>query len=137
MWFKNLSLLRFTEAFTLPIEQLEENLRVASEAVPDMLSNDELKMYDSIRDVMAAKVKADCTACRYCMPCSSGVEIPEVLSALNNAAKWDDSNHWLTGYSQVTGKAGKCTACRDCEEICPQGLPISSLMKESLALFRE
>ena len=119
------------------MEQLEENIRISNEAVPGSLSNDESKLFDSLRDAMGVRIKADCTACRYCMPCASGVEIPEVLSALNNAAKWNDSNQWLTGYTRVTGKAGKCTACRECEEICPQGLPISSLMKESLALFRE
>ena len=71
------------------------------------------------------------------MPCASGVDIPEVLAALNSAAVWDDPNPWLTGYILINGKAGKCTECKECEEVCPQGLPISSLMKEAVSLFRE
>jgi predicted aldo/keto reductase-like oxidoreductase len=27
--------------------------------------------------------------------------------------------------------------CKECEEVCPQELPISSLMKEAVSLFRE
>jgi predicted aldo/keto reductase-like oxidoreductase len=71
------------------------------------------------------------------MPCESGVDIPDVLVALNNAAIWNESNPWLTGYTRITGKAGKCTECKECEEVCPQGLPISTFMKEAKALFRE
>jgi uncharacterized protein len=82
-----------------------------------------------------ARVKADCSACRYRMPCSSGVDIPDVLAALNNAAMWDDTNAWLTGYTQIEGKAALCTACRQCEDVCPQGLPVSALMQDAVATF--
>ena len=119
------------------IEQVEENIRVANEGIPDSLSKDELQMFDKLRNAMGTRVKADCTACRYCMPCASGVDIPDVLAALNNAAIWNDPNPWLTGYVSIRGKAGKCTECRECEEVCPQELPISSLMKEAVSLFRE
>jgi hypothetical protein len=70
------------------------------------------------------------------MPCESGVNIPDVLAALNNAAVWNDPNPWLTGYLNVDGKAGKCTQCKACEAVCPQKIPISSLMKEAVALFK-
>lgn len=35
----------------------------------------------------------------------------------------------------VKGKAGKCTDCKECEAICPQGLPVSDFMKEALSLL--
>ncbi|HVN58261.1 MAG TPA: aldo/keto reductase [Bacteroidales bacterium] len=119
------------------MEQLEENLRVAEEGVTGSLGNDEILIFDALRGAMNNKSKIDCTACRYCMPCKSGVEIPEVLAALNNAVAWNDPNPWGTGYLRVQGKAGKCTECRECEEVCPQGLRVSTHMKEAVALFRE
>ena len=94
-------------------------------------------MFDALRNVMNAKIKADCTECRYCMPCESGVDIPDVLAALNHAVIWNDHNPWAAGYSIINGKAGKCTECKDCESVCPQGLPVSALMKEAVALFGE
>jgi hypothetical protein len=119
------------------LEQLVENIKVASSSAPGSLSKDELLMFDKLKIAMSSRIKADCTACRYCMPCASGVDIPEVLAAINNAAIWNDANPWLTGYVRIKGKAGKCTDCKDCEAICPQGLPISVFMKEAVSLFSE
>jgi uncharacterized protein len=119
------------------MEQLMENIRIADEGLPNSLDRDEILIFDALRNAMGTRIKADCTECRYCMPCASGVDIPGVLASLNNAAIWSDSNPWLTGYVQIGGKAGKCTECRECEEVCPQELPISTLMKEAVALFRE
>ncbi len=118
------------------MEQVVENIQTADEGFPGSLKKDELLIFDQLRNSLGSKIKADCTECRYCMPCTSGVDIPDVLAALNNASIWNDPNPWLTGYVSIKGKAGKCTECRDCEEICPQGLPISSLMKEAVALFK-
>jgi uncharacterized protein len=119
------------------MEQVVENMQTANEGIPNSLTGDELLLFDTLRNTMNTRIKADCTECRYCMPCESGVEIPEVLAALNNAAIWNDPNPWLTGYFRVTGKAGNCTACKECEGICPQGLPVSTFMNEAVSLFGE
>ncbi|HEY5539935.1 MAG TPA: 4Fe-4S dicluster domain-containing protein, partial [Coriobacteriia bacterium] len=119
------------------MDQVVENLKVAESVLPQSLSADELTVYDRAREALRARVKADCSACRYCMPCASGVDIPGVLAALNNAAMWDDANPWLTGYLRVDGKAGLCSACGSCEQVCPQGLPIPELMSEAAGVFGE
>jgi uncharacterized protein len=118
------------------MEQVIENIDIAGRAKADSLNDQEMQMFSELRIAMENRTKIDCTRCRYCMPCSSGVEIPEVLAALNNAAIWNDANPWLTGYIRINGKAGKCTECRECEEVCPQQLPISSLMKEAVSIFK-
>lgn len=117
------------------MEQLVENIAIAERGVAGSLSVEELALFDEARRVMAARIKADCTACRYCQPCPAGVEIPRVLASLNAAAMWDDANQWLAGYTNVKGGASLCTECGQCEDICPQGLPIRGLMKEAATLF--
>jgi len=117
------------------MEQVVENLDIASRGEAGSLSAVELALYDRARTAMAARIKADCTACSYCQPCPAGVEIPRVLASLNAAAVWDDANQWLAGYTQVQGGASLCTECGQCEDICPQGLPIRDLMKDAAALF--
>ena len=119
------------------MEQVVENIESADNGIANSLSKDDMKMFDNLRIAMGSRIKADCTACRYCMPCASGVDIPDVLDSLNNATIWNDTNPWLTGYIRVKGKAGNCTDCKECEEICPQGLHISAFMKEAVSLFRE
>ncbi len=118
------------------MEQVVENIRVADEGIQDSLDKDELLMFDKLQNAMGSRIKADCTSCRYCMPCASGVDIPDVLAALNSAVVWNDPNPWLTGYIRINGKAARCTECKECEEVCPQELPISSLMKEAVSLFK-
>lgn len=119
------------------MDQLQENLKIAGEGYHLSLSSDEQKIYSSLRNAMGTRKKAECTDCKYCMPCKSGVNIPGVLASLNNSVMWNEPNPWITGYVLVNGKAGKCTDCRECEAVCPQGLPISGLMKEALQLFRQ
>jgi uncharacterized protein len=119
------------------MEQVVENINISNNALPVSLTNDELLIYGKLRNAVSTKIKADCTDCKYCMPCSSGVDIPDVLASLNHSAVWNETNPWLTGYIRVNGKAGKCTECKECEEVCPQELPISALMKEAVAIFKE
>jgi predicted aldo/keto reductase-like oxidoreductase len=117
--------------------QVVENVAAAEHGLANSLSAEQLAVFDRAGIALSEKMKADCTRCRYCMPCASGVDIPDVLAALNNAALWDDPNPWLTGYLRVGGKASLCTECGSCEAMCPQGLPIPELMKEAVATFGE
>jgi predicted aldo/keto reductase-like oxidoreductase len=119
------------------MDQLVENLQIADCGVAESLTEQELAVISRAREAMSARIKADCTACRYCQPCPSGVDIPGVLAALNAASVWDEPNAWLTGYARVGGKASRCSQCFQCERMCPQDLPIVDLMREALRTFGE
>jgi len=116
--------------------QLKENLRVADSARAGELKPDSLRVYEAAKKALASRIKADCTACRYCQPCPFGVQIPECLAALNSAALWDTKDARLTGWSSIEGRPEACTECGQCEEACPQGLPIRKLLKDTAAAFR-
>ena len=113
--------------------QLEENLRVAGAAGPDKLLPEQQVVYEAARHALQARTKADCSACRYCQPCPQGVQIPEILAALNTASIWNIRDPLSTGYGRITGKPEACTECGQCEDLCPQTLPIRSLLKEASA----
>ncbi len=115
--------------------QVAENIASAERGVAESLSSDQLAVYERAAIVLRERLKADCTRCRYCMPCPFGVDIPDVLAALNNASMWDDPNAWLTGYSSVAGKADLCTECGQCLAMCPQEIPIPDLMKDAVVTF--
>ncbi len=119
------------------MDQVDENLRVAEEGLPGSLTAEELDTISRARRAMEARVKVDCTACNYCQPCPAGVDIPGCFAAMNAAAMWEDANPWLTGYTAVRNKASACTECGQCEDICPQGLPIRALLKEVAEVFGE
>jgi predicted aldo/keto reductase-like oxidoreductase len=117
------------------MDQVDDNLAIAEHGEIGSLDATEMAMFAEARRVMKSKIKADCTACRYCQPCPSGIEIPDVLACLNASAVWDDPNPWLAGYTGVKVGASECSECGQCEDMCPQGLPIRDLMKETAALF--
>ena len=117
--------------------QLTENVRVADATEAGGLTAEHLKVYEAARATMLARMEADCSACRYCQPCPHGVEIPELLAALNAAAMWETKDAWLTGYTRVSGKPDMCTECGKCEELCPQDLPIRKLLKDTAATFNQ
>ena len=116
--------------------QLEENLRVAESALPEILGEERKGVYEAAAETLQKLRKADCTACRYCQPCPFGVDIPECLAALNASAIWKTANAWTTGYTPVKGKADLCTQCGACEDLCPQKLPIRDLLGETARVFK-
>ena len=71
------------------------------------------------------------------MPCSSGVNIPETFKFLNNAEMFDRIEEEKLLYSDLEGKASKCTECGQCEEKCPQQTPIKEMLKEVVNLFEK
>jgi len=117
------------------MSQVEENIRIANEMTPNSLTKDQFSVYSQADAALRAKVKADCTACRYCQPCEQGVEIPEILAAYNTGEMWGTKDSWMTGYARIKGKPENCIECEKCEEICPQDLPIRQLLKDTKAYF--
>jgi len=93
-----------------------------------------------VREEYIAATKVDCTRCKYCMPCPAGIDIPLVLGCLNDSACYGDAAAEAGVYgfyvtSGTTAKASDCTECGQCEDLCPQHLPIRDSLKEAAALF--
>ena len=123
--------------------QVEENLRLASEVLPDSLRADEVDLVASVGRKYREVMKVGCTGCAYCQPCPSSVNIPECFSLLNALYTFGQTQiapfmyvvrmgGLLTG---TPGYASQCSHCRDCVEKCPQGLDIPDLLEQVVADF--
>ena len=114
--------------------QLEENLRLASQAQPHSLTGEDLDILAQVKQAIRARAKASCTQCNYCQPCPQGVAIPKILSFYDDRFVYDDRKGASIGYSVLLSpqqQAANCSECGDCEEVCPQHLPIRELLKAS------
>jgi hypothetical protein len=121
--------------------QIEENLRTAEDALPGSLSEAEIRLIDQAGDTWRASLKVPCTGCRYCMPCASGVSIPDCFESYNS--KYIGSTHgvnnprimYLVGLGGLftgnpPGFASQCTQCGRCVKSCPQQLQIPDILKQ-------
>ncbi|MGD9569179.1 MAG: aldo/keto reductase [Sedimentibacter sp.] len=116
-------------------EQLQENIKTATDAKPNSLSNEELEIFEQVKMIMAEKTKVPCTACGYCMPCPHGVDIPGCFSNYNDKYLLNDKMYkWkyiqtLGGFSAKPAFASQCKECGKCEIHCPQKIEIRKQLK--------
>ena len=117
-------------------EHVEENLRIADEAQPDSLTRDELQLIDRAKKKYRELMKADCTGCRYCLPCPEDVNIPMCFELYNNRHVFRDRLANMTYIIHLVGTlhgkhyASLCTRCGKCVKKCPQHLPIPELLED-------
>ena len=95
------------------MKQLEDNLRTADSVLPGSFTQTEVETIEQVKAILHSRIKVGCTACGYCLPCPSGVNIPVCFSMYNNYHmfdKKDSYNIWL----DPPERAGKCVACGKC-----------------------
>ncbi|MBW2467830.1 MAG: aldo/keto reductase [Deltaproteobacteria bacterium] len=117
------------------IEQVIENLAGAERSGAGTLSKQELILIDKVREEYRRIAPIACTNCKYCMPCPNGVEIASILEYYNDAIIYDNpgASRFLYRNLSEDNRADQCVECFECEEKCPQGLPISEHLKEAHA----
>lgn len=112
-------------------KHIEENIKAASESLPNSLNNEEREMLDKVKEEFKNKIKVECTNCAYCMPCPSGVDIPTCFSSYNDKSMFGGFRPQAM-YVFATGDesaAYKCTECGVCEKKCPQEIAIIDELK--------
>ena len=116
--------------------QVEENVRVLSDADIGMLTEEELAVIDKVAEEYNKLIAFPCTACKYCMPCTEGISIPQIMDFRNSYNLYGNNIKIQNEYKMfVKTKASACSACGKCENECPQHLEITRAMKETVELF--
>lgn len=112
------------------MEQVEQNVALASSAAAETLSPAEIELVRRVKDKYDELCPIPCTQCRYCMPCPNGVDIPRNFATLNNAAMYNAFDEGRRRYmrAEEASRASACIACRTCEDLCPQTIEISAWM---------
>jgi hypothetical protein len=122
------------------LDQVQENIRFAEEGRADSLSADDLAIVRRARKAYRRLLKVDCTGCAYCMPCSSDVNIPMNFSLYNDVMTFSDPTGVMVynAFMLPEQRASACVDCGECEEKCPQHIPIrEELKKVHATLYRE
>ena len=122
------------------LAQVEANLESARQSRIGCLQPADLDLIARVREKYRERTAVECTKCNYCMPCSSGVNIPANFDIYNDAFLHADAPGARFLYTLMltqAARASACTACHECEEKCPQRLPVSQWMPRIHAFLSE
>ena len=110
-----------------------ERFKFATFAEDKPLTDTEMKTLMDVAQRMLSLGTVPCTACHYCVShCPMGLDIPRLLALYNE--------HVYTGGGFIAPMAlsaldenkqpQACLQCRSCEQVCPQQIKISEVLKD-------
>ncbi len=121
------------------IEQMQDNIATMQACKP--LCAEEMTAVQQVCAVFRSMHLIACTACRYCTDdCPKHISIPDLFAVMNTRriyGDWQSGYYYREVYTKDKGKASSCIACGKCEKICPQHLPIRTLLKEVATEFEK
>jgi len=126
------------------LQMLNENCDSADRSGVSSLHEEDLCSIDGLIKIYRKKILIPCTSCKYCLPCPSGVNIPQNFAILNNIAleksnvrKWLNKRDYKKmatspkklNKTKSNGNASLCINCGICLEKCPQEINIPDELK--------
>ena len=123
------------------IEQVDENAAVASRKTP--MTARQRRILKQRLGKIRGEAELICTACGYCMPCPSGVDIPGNLTQLSRARLFELTEYAKQSFGRMRKRrdgdrsALACRRCGECLPKCPNDVAIMDLLAETAELLGE
>lgn len=122
------------------MEQMLDNMSYMKDMEP--LNEEEYALINQAVEAINSNIAIPCTGCSYCTEgCPMQIAIPKYFSLYNADKQEVKSKGWTPQgeyYDRLTSKFGKasdCVGCGQCEEACPQHLPIIQHLEEVAEYF--
>jgi predicted aldo/keto reductase-like oxidoreductase len=114
------------------MQHVVDNLACAGRSVIGSLDDKDLSLIDEVRKNYRKLSPIPCTSCGYCLPCPNGVNIPHAFLYYSDAMMYSDPRTARFRYRQEAKEAwaDNCIECLECEEKCPQEIPIAEWLKK-------
>jgi predicted aldo/keto reductase-like oxidoreductase len=121
------------------MEQVRQNLHSAGQGRVGCLGSQDLELIARVRDEYRRLSPVPCTKCSYCQPCPQGVNIPFNFEIYNQATVMAGNSRLLCRNLYLgqpkEEQAAACVDCGQCEERCPQQIPIREMLKRVVRQF--
>ena len=119
------------------MDQMTDNVSYMKDFKP--FTKEEKDILNKAAAIVSGMTAIPCTNCKYCVDdCQQKIPIPQLLSIYNNYKRYGLVQDIINDYKFTTnskGKASACTACKKCEEHCPQHIHVTDWMKELVKIF--
>lgn len=120
------------------LEQIQHNVEIFSGN--DKLSDSEKDELIQVAKDMTIPGSVPCTACKYCIEhCPQKLDIPYLLS-LYNEEKFTKGGFIAPMALRALSEEEKpksCIGCKSCEQVCPQGIKVSEIMKAFVEIMKK
>lgn len=123
------------------MEQMKDNVSFMKDFRP--LSQQERAAVDRVCEIFHSMNMIPCTGCHYCVldnDCPQKIQIPVLFACYNEKTifkSWNQDYYYGNILTRDHGKASDCLECGKCEKICPQHLPIRTLLKDVAKEFEK
>ena len=112
--------------------EINENLNLLDNSSADIINTSEvLSLINEARKTR----RILCTKCNYCLPCTQGIDIPEVIAIYNKYGFLKKNQMFSREYKMLGNDAGCCIECAICESRCPNKIGIIKLMHDAAEKF--
>lgn len=122
--------------------QLEDNISYMKDMQP--LHDDEYQLIRQAVDIINSTIAIPCTGCSYCTEgCPMHIAIPKYFSLYNADLQeveekgWTPQGEYYNNLTKTFGKASECIGCGQCENVCPQHLPIIEYIQKVAQHFEK
>lgn len=120
------------------LDHVKENLALAEDVSEAPWTENDNAAVDKAIEIIKELQRVNCTACGYCIPCPEGVNIPRNFELYNDYHVFQDPAARLRyqGFLSESERAANCIQCGQCEEHCPQRIPIPQELEHVAELFK-
>ena len=114
------------------LKEVDENIAACADTTP--MTGEEKAAITQIRSDLGTNF---CRRCNYCQPCAAGINISGVFLFEGYLSRYGLADWAKDRYAALPVKASACIGCGACEDRCPYGLPIRTMLKAAAEKFGE
>jgi len=119
------------------LEQMKENIEIASRSKVGCCTEAEKACIAEIRDFLSKIQNIPCTGCRYCCEgCPQEIQIPAAFHMYNEGKRYNNPQAQLRNFERTCSNLADCVECGQCAEACPQHLDVPRLLKDVQEYFK-
>jgi predicted aldo/keto reductase-like oxidoreductase len=119
------------------LEQVKSDVALADTAASNCITVPEEIFISRVRDAYRKLKPIPCTACRGCMECHLGIDVPRIFEIYNDAVMYDDVETARALYRLERHNIDVCDECGSCVKGCGFKIPIIDWLKKARKLLAE
>lgn len=122
------------------VSQIDENIACLTPTAPELSDCELERLADQARETLRSEDHLGCTGCSYCAPgCPKQIPIPQIFRSYHAYLHGNDDatkDQYRALKASGCGTVQQCIHCHQCDQVCPQQIPITDWLEKIDRLLR-